>query len=79
MQVTVVCFGAMRDHLPPTADGNRALVNVPERATVSEVIGALGAPPGLVHMILVDEAPSRPDRVLGSGQEVTLMPRYSGG
>ncbi|MGH2787653.1 MAG: MoaD/ThiS family protein [Actinomycetota bacterium] len=79
MHVSVVCFGAMREYLPATAGGNRAQVEVPEKASVGEVVDALGAPRSLVFSLLVDGVHADLSRVLHDGAEVTLMPPFAGG
>ena len=79
MRVTVTCFGAMRDYLPPDAQGNHAQLDVPEGATAGDVVDALGVPRRLVHALLVDEVQADLARRLRDGAAVTLMPPFSGG
>jgi molybdopterin converting factor small subunit len=79
MRVTVVCFGAMRDHLPPGSQQNRAELEVAETASVGDVVDALGAPRALAFAILVDGIQSTLDESLAPGSEVTLMPPFAGG
>ncbi len=79
MRVTVSCFGALRDYLPPGAMGNRASVEVPEGTTVADLIETLGAPGHLVYALLVDEDMAHKDRRLHEGATVTLMPPFTGG
>jgi molybdopterin converting factor small subunit len=79
VKVTVVCFGAMRDFLPVSAVGNSADLELAEGARVRDVVGALGAPEGLVHALLVDGIASTVDQRLADGAEVTLMPPFTGG
>ena len=79
MRVWVSCFGALRDYLPPGAMGNGASVEVPEGATVADLIERLGAPPHLVFALLVDEDKADKQRPLHDGATVTLMPPFTGG
>jgi molybdopterin converting factor small subunit len=79
MQVTVQCFGALREHLPDDAEGNVARVDLADGATTAALVDALAAPRGLVHALLVNEEPSDLDRVLVEGDRVTLMPQFTGG
>lgn len=79
MRVTIVCFGAMREYLPAGADGNQAVVDLPDGATVGDLVDALGAPRRLVHALLVDEVQGDLGRRLHEGAAVTLMPPFSGG
>ena len=79
MKVEVTCYGAMREYLPAGTEGNRAQLDLPAGATVADVVDALGAPRGLVHMVLVNEEPSRLDRTLQERDGITLMPQFTGG
>jgi molybdopterin converting factor small subunit len=79
MNVAVVCFGAMRQYLPDSSEGNRAQVGVTEGASVGDVVDALGAPRALVFSLLVDGVQADLDHVLHDGAEVTLMPPFAGG
>ncbi|MGH2808657.1 MAG: MoaD/ThiS family protein [Actinomycetota bacterium] len=79
MQITVQCFGALREHLPADATGNTATVELAVGARVTALVELLGAPRGLVHALLVNEEPSDLDRVLAEGDRVTLMPQFTGG
>lgn len=79
VKVTVVCFGAMREHLPPDAGGNRAVLEVERDAQVGDVVRALGAPERLVYALLLNEKRASLESPLAEGDEVTLMPPFTGG
>jgi molybdopterin converting factor small subunit len=79
VQVFVVCFGAMRQYLPASSEGNRARLEVPAEASVGDVVDSLGAPRALVFSLLIDGVQGDLDRVLHDGAEVTLMPPFAGG
>jgi molybdopterin converting factor small subunit len=79
VRVTVTCFGAMREYLPEDADGNRATIELPDGASVGDLVDALGAPRRLVHALLVDEVQGAIGQRLHEGAAVTLMPPFSGG
>ena len=79
MKVTVVCYGAMRDYLPPGRSDNRIEIDVDEGASVADVVAALGAPDRLVHAVLVADKPATTTTVLHQGDEITLMPHFTGG
>ena len=78
MRVKVVCFGAMREFLPDPSSG-RSDIDLAPGGTVRSLVGALGAPEGLIHSVLVDGLRSDLDRSLTDGAEVTLMPPFAGG
>jgi molybdopterin converting factor small subunit len=79
VDVTVVCFGAMRDHLPEGAQGNRAELEVSRGATVGDVVDVLGAPRALAFAVLLDGTQASLDAPVSEGSEVTLMPPFAGG
>lgn len=79
MQVTVFCFGAMREFLPPESSGNSAIVDLSDSATTGDLIDRLGAPRRLVYALLVNEDPADLDRELAGDDKVTLMPQFTGG
>ncbi len=79
MKVTVVCFGAMREHLPPGSEGNRVDLEVAEGATIGSLADALGAPRALVKTALVNGERRDIDESVDEGDEVTLMPPFTGG
>jgi molybdopterin converting factor small subunit len=78
MNVRIVCFGIMREYLPDPSR-NETSVEIPAGATVGDVIDALGAPRRLVHALLVNENRSDFDEKVAEGDEITLMPSFSGG
>ena len=77
--VTVVCFGAMRDYLPESAEGNRARLSVGREASVRDVVSNLGAPQRMVYALLVNGERAQLDTLLRDGDEITLMPPFTGG
>ena len=79
MEVSIVCFGKMREYLPEGAAGNRAELELKPDATVADAIDALGAPRREVFALLVDGRQAGFDEPLGEGAEVTLMPQFTGG
>lgn len=79
MRITVSCFGVMREYLPSEADGNSVTIELPPRGTVADVADVLGAPHRLVHAVLLNEHPADLSSDLEDGDQLTLMPHYSGG
>jgi molybdopterin converting factor small subunit len=79
MFVTIVCFGAMREYLPESADGNRARIEISDDASLGDLVDTMGAPRRLVHSALVDGERTELSRPLHEGAEVTLMPPFAGG
>lgn len=79
MKVSIECFGALKDHLPESATGNRATLELDDGGTLADLIGALGAPQRLVHAALIDGRRAGLEDRLSDGAEVTLMPPFTGG
>lgn len=79
MKVDVLVFGMLRDHLPEGTSGNRVSAEVPEGATVEEIVTSLGMPRLAVYAVLVDGERADGSVVVAEGSEVTLMPPFTGG
>ena len=79
MRVTVTCYGALREYLPPGSVGNSAPVELPENAAVGDLLGALDVPPHVVFVMMVDDHRVESDHPLAEGTTVTLMPPFTGG
>ena len=79
MRVEIVCFGAMREHLPADADDNRARLDLADGASVADLMDHLKAPHALAHAVLVDGVRADLGTTLHEGAEVTLMPPFAGG
>src|SRR5665809_129562 len=79
MKVSAVCFGQMREFLPPDAEGNRATLELDDTARVLDLVHMVGAPERLIYVLLVNGERGRLEEPLADGDEVTLMPPYSGG
>lgn len=78
MEVSVVCFGVLRDFLPDPTQ-HSAVIRVAEGSTIKDVLAHLGAPERSAHMCLVGGERVGLDEELREGVEVTLMPPFSGG
>lgn len=79
MQVTVVCFGALRDFLPAGSSTNEMSLEVPKDTSVRDVVQRLKAPAHLVFSALVGDERADLDETLHDGARVTLMPPFTGG
>lgn len=78
MDITVVCFGGLKERLSAGADG-RVEVDVDAHASVGDVVDALDIPRALASMVLIDGEQAGLDDGLSEGAEVTLMPPFAGG
>lgn len=55
MKITFKLYATLTDYLPPLARAsNRVSMDVPDGATVAEVVAQFQLPPKLVHLVLVN-------------------------
>ena len=79
MRVEVRLFATLARYLPKDTQAGRAYLEVAEGSTVADVAAALGIPPDLSRIILVNDAEADEDRPLEAGDVVTLFPPLAGG
>lgn len=79
MKVTLVCFGALKERLSAGGSRNRVSVEVPVGADVATAAAAIGAYERDLFAVLVNGERCDARKVLREGDEVTLMPPFSGG
>jgi molybdopterin converting factor small subunit len=77
--IEVRLFANLADHLPPGSRGSRARVEVPEGATVGDVVRRLAIPADLPLLCLVNGEDAGIRRRLSSGDRVDLIPPLAGG
>ncbi|WP_038033340.1 MoaD/ThiS family protein [Thermopetrobacter sp. TC1] len=54
MRITIKLFATLQKYLPANATATSAEIDVPEGATVADVLTRLGIPEQEVHMTLID-------------------------
>lgn len=74
MSATIRPFGMLRDYL----HGERE-AQVPDGQTVRQALGALGIPPQVVALVLVNDQPQDKDYTLQEGDVVKIMAVIGGG
>ena len=79
MRITVTLHATLRKFLPAGSANNSAVIEVPEGATVADLIDRLGIPPGRTKMIVSGDDHLEPTTVLRDGQPVNLFPPLAGG
>lgn len=78
MQVEVRLFANLAQYLPPGIQG-AALLEIPEGATVDELIRRLDIPGDLPHLTLVNGQDRAPGHRLSPGDVVSILPPLAGG
>ncbi len=83
MRITVKLFATLSRYLPAGTERNVAEIDVPDGATVADVIEWLGLPEEEVHMTLLDGrfvAPEeRASTPIAPGQALAIWPPVAGG
>lgn len=84
MWITFKLFASLSAHLPPqAAGGNEIRIEVPEGATILEVIAPYQLPMKLVHLVLVNGVYVAPEdrstHRLTEGDVLAIWPPIAGG
>lgn len=79
MRVTVNLHASLMKFVPPGSTGRTAVLEMPDGATVADVISRLGIPAGHTKMIVSGDEHLELTTALRDGQEVNLFPPLAGG
>ena len=66
-------------YLPPGSREGVAALDLPEGATVADVMRRLGIPADLTRVVVVNGEDAAPERPLAPGDEVAVFPPLAGG
>ena len=79
MIVRVKLHAILRKFLPAGSEDNTAVVDVPDGATVADVIAKLGIPEKHAGMLVCGDDYLERDTRLADGQEFSIFPPLAGG
>ena len=85
MKITFKLFASLTDYLPPSREpGTNAVdIDVPEAATIGEIVAPFNLPTKLVHLVLVNgifvPPQERAERRLSEGDVLAIWPPIAGG
>lgn len=82
MQVDVKLFASLRKKLPPSSGhpAGKGTIELPDVATLADLIRHLDIPPDLAQMVLVNGEQTREfGRVLTDGDQISIFPPVAGG
>ena len=79
MTIQVVLYAGLTRYLPPGAPNRKATFQVPDGATVLEVMRQLGVPDDVPRIPVVDGARATAETVLRDGETLSLFPPLAGG
>ena len=79
MKIEVRLFADLADYRPPGARGDAATLDLPENATVADVVRRLALPDDLPRLMLVNGRDADAGHRLSPGDVVSLIPPLAGG
>jgi molybdopterin converting factor small subunit len=79
VRVEVQLFATLARYLPPESRGGTTALEVPEGASVHQVIERLGIPPEFERVMLVNGREAEPDQALRPDDVGTVFPPLAGG
>lgn len=79
MRITAKLHGTLRKYLPKGSQGNAMLVEVPDGATVADVVDHLSIPRDHARMFVSGDEHLEAASVLRDGQELNIFPPLAGG
>jgi sulfur carrier protein ThiS len=84
MNITFKLYASLTEYLPAEARrDNRIALEVPDDATIAQIIEPYGMPPKLVHLVLVNGVfippEQRASRTLVEGDVLAIWPPIAGG
>ncbi len=79
MHVIVKLHATLRKYLPPGSADNTVRLDMPEHATVADMLAQAGIPLEHAKMMVSNGERLEPQSVLRDGQEVNLFPPLAGG
>lgn len=79
MNIEIRLFANLAELLPPGSKNKRAKINVPEGATVQDLLYSLKIPANITNVIMVNGAHKSKDTKLNEGDVVSIIPPVTGG
>ena len=83
MQITIKLYAMLTEYLPPNAEKNVGLLELPEGTSVEKVVQQLQLPERYVHLVLINGVYVSPDNLAGAtlndGDTLAIWPPVAGG
>ena len=79
MKIEVALYATLSKYLPPGAQNRKAVIEVPDGATVREVLSDLGVPQDLSSILLTNGRQASGEAVLKDGDALSVFPPLAGG
>ena len=79
MKVRVIIHAVLRRYLPPDSQGNSATIDVPDGATVADLLSRLGIPEKHAAMFVSNDEHLERSSPITEGQSIEIFPPLAGG
>jgi molybdopterin converting factor small subunit len=79
VKIEIRLFANLADYLPRGGHGSSATVDVPDGATVADLVRRLAIPDDLPRLMLVNGQDAGGERRLAPGDVVSIIPPLAGG
>jgi molybdopterin converting factor small subunit len=79
MKIEVALYATLSKYLPPSAQNRKAVIEVPDRATVDDVLRQLDIPRDNPNILLVNGKQASESTALQDGQTLSVFPPLAGG
>lgn len=83
MKIRLRLFATLQDYLPPDSRESEALVDLPDFASIIDVLGMFGVPVNLAHIVFVNGRhvlrPNLATYRLKDGDTLAVFPAIGGG
>jgi sulfur carrier protein ThiS len=79
MHIEVHLFANLADYLPPGGQGGTVRLELPEGATLRDLLRELRVPPELPGLLFVNGQDAAPGHRLQNGDVVSILPPLAGG
>ena len=79
MKVEVRLFATLARYLPRSATGDSATFDLPDGASVADIVSSLAVPPDLECLTVVNGRDAARDHRLADGDVLSIFPPLAGG
>jgi molybdopterin converting factor small subunit len=79
VKVAVHLTATLRAYLPPGTRGDSVVLDLPDGATVDQVVHSLRIPPSMERLTVVNGLDATPDQPLADGDVLSVFPPLAGG
>lgn len=79
VKIEVRLFANLADYLPAASPGEPSTIDLPDGATVDELVARLALPGELPRLLLVNGSDASPGLSLQAGDVVSILPPLAGG